>query len=344
MESMSKAMRQRAAGAQRTRPAEPPEAAGASVSGPPPVRPPTDARAGGVAARAPRDERERDPLAAVLGLGSRAARVGATIGLGIALISHGALSGQAVASGMLREIRLLTRQMRGDIHDYLWATYEVDLTPEKKPDDPPKPPEPEPEPEPAPAPKVVAPADTPPPQDDPYEPPPAAAAAPNVITQEPDPDEPLDMTSFGIATGTGEGPGYGMVAGAGTAKTATQNPNAQVGGVPGGKGTGGPPPPPPPPAGPDRSKAASLVGSASWNCPFPPEAEAEDMNLAYVTLSVTVRPDGTPLSVKVVNDPGHGFGRAARLCALQRRYTPALDREGKPITATTPPIRVKFTR
>jgi protein TonB len=48
--------------------------------------------------------------------------------------------------------------------------------------------------------------------------------------------------------------------------------------------------------------------------------------------------------VKVVSDPGHGFGRAARMCALGRRYTPGNDRAGQPITGTTPPIKVRFTR
>lgn len=153
------------------------------------------------------------------------------------------------------------------------------------------------------------------------------------------------MTSFGIATGDGQGPGYGMVAGEGTAKTATYNPNAKIGGVPGGKGTGDPrPPPPPPPPGPDRTRAPGLVGSTSWNCPFPPEADAEQIDQARVVIMVTVRPDGSPLSVKVVNDPGHGFGRAARMCALGKRYTPGLDREGKPATGTLGPITVRFTR
>jgi protein TonB len=63
-----------------------------------------------------------------------------------------------------------------------------------------------------------------------------------------------------------------------------------------------------------------------------------------VSIIVTVRADGTPQSVKVVSDPGTGFGRAARLCALARRYTPALDRTGTPMVSATPPIRVRFTR
>lgn len=327
---MPKAVRERATGGERGA-----HSSSLAVAGSPAA----------AASGAPPPREDRDPLAAVLDLGSRAARVGAIVGLTLALTSHGALSGQAVLSGMLREIRLITRQMRGEIHDYLWAMYDVDLTPPEKKLDPPKP-EPEEETqEPEPPPKVEVPKNTPPPKDDPYEPPPAAAAAPKVLTQEPDPNEIVDMTSFGIASGTGDGPGYGMVAGEGTAKTATKNPNARIDGTPGGKGTGDPrPPPPPPPTGPDRSRQASFSGSSSWNCPFPPEADAEDINLAYVTIAVTVRPDGSPLSVKVVSDPGNGFGRAARLCALQRKYSPGLDRDGNPITSTIPAIKVKFTR
>jgi protein TonB len=281
-----------------------------------------------------------DPLAAVFALGERAARVGAIVGLGLALTTHGALSGKAIASGALREIRAMTREMRTQIHDFLWTTYEIEAP---KQDAPKPPPEPEPEPEP----KVVEPANAPPPPVDPYEPPPAAAAAPKVLTQEPDPNEIVDMTSFGIASGTGDGPGYGMVAAEGTAKKPTYNPNAKVGGVPGGKGSGEPRPPPPPPPPPKRSlaRAPDLLGSRSWNnCPFPPEADAEQIDQGQAVIMVTVRQDGTPSLVKVVSDSGYGFGRAARMCALRRRYTPGLDQDGRAITATLGPIRVGFTR
>jgi protein TonB len=240
--------------------------------------------------------------------------------------------------------------MRGQIHDYLWATYEVDLPKPPEAEKPKGPdPAPAPEPEPEPAPKIPLPTSAPPPtpKDDPYDPPPAAAEATKILTRDPDPNEIVDMTDRGIASGEGSGVGYGQVAGAGTAKAPTYDPNAKVGGVPGGTGTGKPPAPPPPPApaGPDRSRAPQFVGGLSWsNCPFPPEADADQMDQARVMISVTVRPDGSPLSVKVVSDPGHGFGRAARICALSRRYSPGLDKVGNPLTATTPPFVVRFTR
>jgi periplasmic protein TonB len=290
--------------------------------------------------------RSADPLAAVLALGDRATRVGAVIGVFLALTSHGAASAKAVASASLHDMRLIAEQMRRDVHDYLWATYDVDLTPPKA-EEPPKPEEPPkaaPEPEPAPKPVAPQPANTPPPQSDPYEPPPAAAEAAKILTREADPDEVLDMTDRGIASGEGQGVGYGQVAGAGTGKAPTFDPNAKVGGTPGGRGTGAPAPPSPAAAGPDRSAPPGLVGSSSWNCQFPPEADAEQIDQASVVIMVTVRPDGSPLSVKIVNDPGNGFGRAARLCALGRRYTPGRDRSGVALTATTPPITVRFTR
>lgn len=287
-----------------------------------------------------------DPLAAVLVLGDRATRVGAVIGIFLALTSHGAASAKAIASASLHDMRMIVEQMRFEVHDYLWSVYDVDLTP-PKPQEAPKPEEPPKVAEPEPAPKPVAPPPTnaPPPKADPYEPPPAAAEAAKILTREADPDEILDMTDRGIASGEGQGVGYGQVAGAGTGKTATFDPNAKVGGTPGGRGTGAPAPPAPPAAaGPDRSAPPGLVGSTSWSCPFPPEADADQIDQANVVIMVTVRPDGSPLSVKIVNDPGHGFGRAARMCALGRRYTPGQDRSGAALTATTPPIRVNFTR
>ena len=62
-----------------------------------------------------------------------------------------------------------------------------------------------------------------------------------------------------------------------------------------------------------------------------------------MTVQVTVRPDGSVLSANILADPGHGFGRAARMCALGKRLSPALDRMGTPILASEP-ITVRFSR
>jgi protein TonB len=117
--------------------------------------------------------------------------------------------------------------------------------------------------------------------------------------------------------------------------------NASLAGVPGGKGTAGPVAPPPPAE--DKSRLVQLSGSATWNCPFPPEADAEQIDQAVVGVQVTVLPDGSAKSASVVSDPGHGFGRMAKQCALARRYQPALDRSGAAILGSGL-VNVRFSR
>jgi protein TonB len=63
-----------------------------------------------------------------------------------------------------------------------------------------------------------------------------------------------------------------------------------------------------------------------------------------VTLQVSVGPEGAATAAQVVSDPGHGFGREARRCAMVRRYVSGLDREGNPSAGTTRPFRVHFSR
>ena len=87
-----------------------------------------------------------------------------------------------------------------------------------------------------------------------------------------------------------------------------------------------------------------LSEGGNWACPFPPEADAEQIDYARVGVVVTVGPDGLAKSVTVTTDPGHGFGAAARRCAQGQRYQPGLDSTGKPVTRTTPPFTVVFRR
>jgi len=173
---------------------------------------------------------------------------------------------------------------------------------------------------------------------------PAAAKAGAVLTAPTEPGAPVDFTGEGFVTGTGDSYVGGVTAAAGTATAATYNKNAVAGGSPTGTGSGPALPPPPKPPGPDQSRSASVAGGTEWNCPFPPEADVDQVDFALVTIMVTVREDGTARSVKVVNDPGHGFGRAARICALSQKYSFALDRDGNPSVGSTPPITVRFTR
>jgi periplasmic protein TonB len=93
----------------------------------------------------------------------------------------------------------------------------------------------------------------------------------------------------------------------------------------------------------DRARPVSLDQSA-WNCPWPADADAQQVNEQTVVLRASIRADGRADTVDVIADPGFGFGAAARLCALRTRFEPAHDRAGLPIAAQSPPIRVHFFR
>jgi protein TonB len=82
----------------------------------------------------------------------------------------------------------------------------------------------------------------------------------------------------------------------------------------------------------------------AWNCPWPAEADAEQVNEQTVVLQARVGADGRAERVDVLSDPGFGFGAAARLCTLRTRFGPARDAAGQPIPAQSPPIRVHFYR
>ncbi len=60
-------------------------------------------------------------------------------------------------------------------------------------------------------------------------------------------------------------------------------------------------------------------------------------------LRVFVDAGGKALDAAVIVDPGHGFASQAVRCAIGKRWSPALDREGIPMRATAI-VRVRFTR
>lgn len=299
-----------------------------------------------VKSRPPGGTGPADALDHAAHLGDDATRVGLIVGILVAVLSHGTVPVGALTS--LVDMLAWVETSRYEMRDYLWATYDIDSAPKKpepeKPDEPdePEPEEPEPEIE-----EPDAPIDDAPEDEDPYEEedaPPAPAEAGAVLTQEPSEDDPL-IFDDGFVSGAGTGDTYGMVSAKGTAKKATHNRNAKVGGREGGTGKGdGKGKKKPGKKKPSKARPPGLVGGTSWKCPFPPEANTEQIDSAAAVIVVTVRPDGTPRSVKIVSDPGHGFGRAARMCALGRRYKPGLDRDGNPTTASSPPITVRFTR
>ncbi|HKQ68743.1 MAG TPA: energy transducer TonB [Polyangiaceae bacterium] len=272
-----------------------------------------------------------DPLNRVLDLGSTKMTRGIIIGIIGALLVHVAGASEAVrlADGLGR----WAHDLRLDVHAYLFRFYEVEMVEPPPPPPPPPPEEPKPEPE---APKPVAAAA---PRE--HEPAPAPAQAGKILTQEPDDNAPVDLTGDGFVTGSADTYAGGVTASNGTSTKAVRNLNAVAGGQPGGTGTQ---PGPAAPSGPDLSRPPSASGASEWDCPFPPEADADQIDFQRVEIAVTVRADGAAQDVKVIADPGHGFGRAARQCALRRAWTPALDRQGKPTAGTIPRVGVTFRR
>jgi len=97
-------------------------------------------------------------------------------------------------------------------------------------------------------------------------------------------------------------------------------------------------PPPPPP----RASVIARPASASWSCPFPPEADTFNINHARVLLAVTLSSDGTPTHVALLRDPGAGFGNAARTCAFRQKFVPSRDADGRAMPGTTAPFHVTF--
>jgi protein TonB len=271
-----------------------------------------------------------DPLAGVLSLGPRipvAVMVAAAV---LAVSVHAGAAVGAVQAAVLHAFGAWARDVKAQVSSRLAQTYEVDVVkPAEKPAEPPPPPPPE---EKEPPPKLVkeAPKDEPPPA------PPAAADAAKVLMQEPAKDEPVDLTGNTFLAGNAETAVGGVTQIGGTAKMATNNLAAVATGTPGGTGTAAAPPP----VRVDRSRAAAIVNKSNLErCPFPAEADAEQVDEAAVGIEVKVGVDGRAETVSVTQDPGHGFGREARKCALRERYNPALNVDGSPIPGV---YRVNF--
>jgi periplasmic protein TonB len=292
------------------------------------------------------------PLRAVQRMGTRASRDGLYLGIIGAIVFHFTALESPRYSHI--EMRLAIQEMHLAVRDHLRGSYyDVDLV-EPKPTEPEEKAEPEPEPEIA-EPEIaepevaevierVDPREPPaeaaePADDDIYEEiPPAAAEAPDVMTH----DGPVkDLTGFTMTDKDGSrSSGGGYTSAKGTAKQPVRDPRAKASGQGKGKGDGKVHQSAKRKA--DLSRAVTPT-AGSWNCPFPPQADLEQIDRASALVAVTVDPSGRATSVSVVNDPGYGFGSQAKACALPRRYLPALDRDGRAITATAS-IRVHFTR
>jgi protein TonB len=264
----------------------------------------------------------------VLGLDSEGTRRRFMAGLAGTLLLHA--SAAAAAATNTAPFAELAREVQQSVRERSRLTVDIEIDKSR----PPPPPAPTVAPEPVRA--KVLPTDGVPP------PPPEAAQAGRLIAQDPDPNEPLDLTGNVFVVGDAETYVGGITSSKGTAKKPVRDLNASPLGVPGGTGKG-----PPPPPKPDLSKPALPVSLAViQNCGFPPEADAQQVDFAVVKLVVTVAPDGSVGDVTVLSEQpaGLGFGERAKRCATRARFTPGLDSDGKPIRKTTPPIRVNFTR
>ncbi len=271
-----------------------------------------------------------DPLRAVLSIGK--ASSGVVVGVILAILLHGTAAARAALIPV--EMFRWTEHAAASVHAKL--SPEIDLDVLKEPEPPPPPPEEVKEP-----PKEEAP---PPPalaiKEPPKEPPsaPAAAKAAAVLTADPDPNDPVDLTNS-IVTGTSSTFAGGTTQQGGTSDVAVRNLAAKAGGVAGGTGTvpnGAPPV--------DRSRMASCGAETSWDCPFPPEADTAQIDEAAVTLRATVGANGSVLKVEIVKDAGNGFGREAKRCAMARRCQPAFDASGTAVEGLSKNVVVHFSR
>ncbi|MBX3227729.1 MAG: hypothetical protein KIT84_15340 [Labilithrix sp.] len=99
------------------------------------------------------------------------------------------------------------------------------------------------------------------------------------------------------------------------------------------------PPPSGPATGPTPPPRAAITPGTRWDCPFPANAAKTDANVLVV---VHVETDGKPVSADVLEDPGGGFGEAAKKCALEKAYVAAQDVNGQPVRAATFPFYIHF--
>ena len=161
-----------------------------------------------------------------------------------------------------------------------------------------------------------------------------AEPAPDVLTAEKQGNEALDFT-HSIMTGSGALPTSGTAnSRVGSIRGASRG-NLSRSAEPAAQAASG--------IGDGSSRPASILGGASWNCPFPRAADHHGIDRAVVSLRVHVDAAGRASSVRVLSDPGHGFGGAAQACAARTHYRPALDRHGRTM-ASPLNVRVRFVR
>jgi protein TonB len=211
------------------------------------------------------------------------------------------------------------------VHELLSREQSIDL-------EPPKPPERPVEPPPPPAARAPEVARARIPRQHVSSAPPPPAQAGRVLAQEPSPSAPVDLTGNTFVTGTGKAYAGGVTTSSGTNTTPVYTRNVNPAAMPHVQARTS-----------DRSSSVALK-NPDWTCPWPVEADADQIDHQVAIVRVMVDVDGAASSPSLVYDPGHGFGQAALECARRERFIPARDRDGHPVRSQSPPIRVRFTR
>lgn len=160
-------------------------------------------------------------------------------------------------------------------------------------------------------------------------PPPPAQAGRLVATE---PDDPLDFTEKSMVSADNARFAGGVTAPSGTNQEAVRTSTVDFNAKPGG------------PQGEGSLARPVGLSARNWHCPWPEEAEMLGITEQIVVIRVVADAAGVSKKVTVLADPGHGFGSAAVTCARVYKFDPALDDYGRSYAATSPPIRVRFTR
>jgi hypothetical protein len=89
------------------------------------------------------------------------------------------------------------------------------------------------------------------------------------------------------------------------------------------------------------SRREPFPARKAWGCPWP---HSSSLRRVRVLLSVQVGADGVATAVDVLGADDPTFVEAARLCAMEELYLPALDDHGVARPGTTPPFSILFKR
>lgn len=242
------------------------------------------------------------------------------LALGVAVVLALDAGVFAFASGLGSSLGPWGAEMAARVHDAIAMERAVDVMP-------PRPPPRAPVPSQAESPQVAAPRTAPAIHAPRARPAPPAQAG-QIVAASP---EPVDFTGSAFIVGSGASHAGGATTSTGTSRKPgfeTVAPGETAGATV---------------AARNRARPVSL-DQAAWNCPWPAEADAQQVDEQTVVLRASVRADGRADRVDVLSDPGFGFAAAARLCALGTHFERARDAAGQPIAAESPPIRVHFFR